>query len=104
MISLAQDDGAAKDILKLGTHGRGRRDAIDSYTTLEWETICREVAKLRVQRREPKVIAMPKAAAAGGAESDCAQPSAQRRAQHAENGNKLSSLGRWRRRESNPPE
>src|ERR1043166_4967349 len=51
MISLAQDEGARKDILKMGTHGRSRRDAIDDYTSLEWETLCREVAKLQVVRR-----------------------------------------------------
>lgn len=52
MISLAQDDGASKDILRLATHGRPRREAIDDYTSLQWETICREVAKLQVTRRE----------------------------------------------------
>lgn len=50
MISLAQDDGAVKDILRWGTHGRPRRDSIDDYTSLEWETLCREVAKLRISR------------------------------------------------------
>lgn len=66
MISLAQDDGARKDVLKLGTHGRTRRDAIDDYTTLEWETLCREVAKLQVQRRAVTRVVV----AMGGAGGD----------------------------------
>jgi hypothetical protein len=53
MISVAQDDGANKDILKLGTHSRPKREAIDDYTSLEWETLCREVVKLRVERSTP---------------------------------------------------
>jgi integrase len=48
MISLAQDDGASREILRDVTHGRSKRDAIDDYTTLQWSTVCAEVAKLRV--------------------------------------------------------
>ena len=50
MISLAQDDGAVKDILNWGTHGRSRLKAIDDYTTLEWKTVCAQVAKLQIER------------------------------------------------------
>lgn len=50
-ISLAQDDGAVREVLRLATHGRSRRDAIDEYTSLEWKTLCTEVAKLQVTRR-----------------------------------------------------
>jgi integrase len=49
MISLCQDDGASRDILRGVTHGRSRRDAIDDYTTLQWATVCAEVAKLRLK-------------------------------------------------------
>ena len=51
MISLAQDDGAVKDILKWGTHGRSKSETINEYTSLQWETICREVAKLNIHRQ-----------------------------------------------------
>jgi len=43
MISLAQDDGASRKILRDVTHGRSKRDAIDEYTTLQWATLCAEV-------------------------------------------------------------
>jgi hypothetical protein len=48
MISLAQDDGASRETLRYVTHGRSKRDAIDEYTTLQWSTVCAEVAKLRL--------------------------------------------------------
>src|SRR5437868_4858534 len=48
MISLAQDDGAVISVLKWATHDTRRREAVDGYTTLEWETLCREVAKLKI--------------------------------------------------------
>jgi hypothetical protein len=51
MISLAQDDGASREILRDVTHGRSKRAAIDDYTTLQWTTVCAEVAKLRVGRK-----------------------------------------------------
>jgi integrase len=35
MISLAQDDGASREILRDVTHGRSKRDASDDYTTLQ---------------------------------------------------------------------
>jgi len=50
LISLARSDGAKKDILRLGTHGRDG-DIMEAYTTLDWEALCLEVAKLRVERR-----------------------------------------------------
>jgi integrase len=48
-ISLAQDDGASRDVLRWATHAPPS-EVFDFYTTLEWETVCREVAKMRVQR------------------------------------------------------
>jgi integrase len=48
-ISLAQDDGADKDVLRWGTHAAPTQ-VMDLYTSHEWATLCREVAKLRVTR------------------------------------------------------
>jgi integrase len=49
-ISLAQDDGADKDVLRWATHAPPT-EVFDGYTSLEWETLCREVAKMRVSRQ-----------------------------------------------------
>jgi integrase len=66
-VSLPQDDGARQDIVRLWTHGPSRSKVIAGYTHLEWKTICEEMLKFRVQRREPgQVISMSKAAVAGG--------------------------------------
>ncbi len=46
-ISLAQADGAQPHILKWVTHGPPK-DIVSSYTTLPWDTLCGEVAKLRL--------------------------------------------------------
>jgi len=47
-ISLAQDVGALPHVLKQVTHAPAT-DVFTAYTTLRWETFCREVAKLRVE-------------------------------------------------------
>jgi hypothetical protein len=65
MISLARADGASKDILETVTHG-ARGDIMDSYTTLPWANVCAEVAKLRVQIFEGKVVGLPRLAVVGG--------------------------------------
>ena len=52
-ISLARTDGAVKDILERCTHTPGSRAAVDMYTSFSWETLCREVAKLRIEVRSP---------------------------------------------------
>jgi hypothetical protein len=64
-ISLAQADGARKDVLKWVTHGPGR-EVMDLYTTLPWETLCEAVSCLKIRRLEGQVIALPVAAAQGG--------------------------------------
>ena len=46
-ITLAQVDGARRDVLKPLTHP-GEADIVGLYTTFPWPTICAEVAKLRV--------------------------------------------------------
>ncbi len=47
-ISLARDDGARGEILRLVTHGPSRASMIDVYSSLAWETVCAEVAKLKI--------------------------------------------------------
>jgi integrase len=64
MISLAQDDGASRDILRDVTHDRSKRDAIDDYTTLQWATVCAEVAKLRLDPAAPMDVPKARAGAA----------------------------------------
>jgi len=64
-ISLCLSDGARKDILKWVTHSRPREDQMDDYTTLLWNPLCEEVAKLKINvRREP----VPAVATAGARE------------------------------------
>lgn len=59
MISLARSDGAIKDILRRGTH-KPPKEVIEGYTTFEWDVLCREVEKLRIQRRGlSEVVALP---------------------------------------------
>jgi integrase len=48
-ISLARGDGADELLLKRGTHAPPR-NIMGLYTSVEWETLCREVAKLKVGR------------------------------------------------------
>jgi len=54
-ISLAQADGARKDILRWVTHGP-TGDIMDIYTTLPWDALCAEVSKLRVEIRGGRVL------------------------------------------------
>lgn len=49
-ISLARADGARPDILKLITHGPAG-DMISIYTEMPWESLCDQVAGLKVERR-----------------------------------------------------
>jgi hypothetical protein len=66
-ISLCLADGARKDILRWVTHGP-EGDIVDLYTTLPWQTLCEEVAKLRIHepRTEGQVLEMPKYANSQG--------------------------------------
>lgn len=56
-ISLCLGDGARKDVLRWVTHGP-TGDIVDLYTTLPWEALCGEVAKLRVGLLEGREVAM----------------------------------------------
>ena len=60
-ISIARADGARPDILRWATHGP-TGDIVDDYTTLPWPTLCEEVAKVRIDLLEGKVIEFPLAA------------------------------------------
>ena len=65
LISLAQADGARKDILRWITHGP-EGDIVSAYTTLPWTTLCEEVAKLKIGLREGRLIVLPKVANSDG--------------------------------------
>jgi hypothetical protein len=47
-ISLCLGDGGRSDILRWVTHSRPKAATIDDYTTLVWNPLCEEVAKLRI--------------------------------------------------------
>ena len=57
-ISLAQDDGADRDVLRWATHAPPT-EVFDGYTSLEWETLCREVGKMKVSRLDPGKTLLP---------------------------------------------
>jgi len=54
-ISLAQADGARKDVLRWITHGP-TGDIFDLYTSLPWATLCEAVSCMRIDVREGKVL------------------------------------------------
>lgn len=64
-ISLSIDDGADRDILRKITHTKPARDAFDGYAAESWDTLCREVSKLKVSRR-PDELPLFKIASSGG--------------------------------------
>jgi integrase len=57
-ISLCLGDGASKDIRRWITHAP-EGDVVDDYTTLVWQPLCREVAKLQISlpKREQTEVA-----------------------------------------------
>ena len=48
-ITLAQVDGARRDLLETITHGP-RGNIINVYTTFPWPALCAEVAKLKIRK------------------------------------------------------
>jgi integrase len=54
-ITLAREDGAERDVLRLVTHAPSS-DVIDLYTSVQWERRCAEVAKIRLKRRKSAKI------------------------------------------------
>lgn len=74
-ISLALGDGARKDILRWVTHGP-EGDIMDLYTTLAWESLCEEVAKLRIAvpaPRPPEILESGPLAANSRLPRDCSE-------------------------------
>jgi len=71
-VSLALADGARKDILKWVSHGP-EGDIVSLYTTLPWASLCEDVAKLRIELREGRLLEFPKLAAVG-CDSPCDSP------------------------------
>jgi integrase len=58
-ISLCLGDGGRSDILRWVTHSRPKAATIDDYTTLVWNPLCEEVAKLKIALRRPAPAAIP---------------------------------------------
>jgi integrase len=56
-ITLAQVDGARRDILKVMTHGPSADDIVSLYTSFPWPTLCGEVAKLAIEL--PSIVRAP---------------------------------------------
>jgi hypothetical protein len=50
-VTLAQVDGARRDLLETISHGP-RGDIVSVYTTVPWLALCAEVEKLRISLRE----------------------------------------------------
>jgi len=66
LVSIARADGARDDLLRWVTHGP-RSDIMDVYTTPPWDSLCEQIACVRVERRVANVVPMR---AAAGAETD----------------------------------
>jgi hypothetical protein len=75
-ISLCLGDGARPDILRWVTHSRPRTATIDDYTTLVWNPLCDEVAKLRIALRPTVEPAANVAIANVAISADAASPQA----------------------------
>jgi integrase len=54
-VTLAQVDGARRDLLETISHGP-RGDIINVYSSFPWPALCAEVAKLKIEVREGQVI------------------------------------------------
>jgi integrase len=58
-ISLGIADGARKEILKWISHGP-TGDIMDDYTTLPWPTLCAEIACMKLELREGRIVQLRK--------------------------------------------
>jgi hypothetical protein len=72
-VSLSLADGSRRDILRWITHGP-EGDVVSAYTTLPWASLCGEVAKLRIELREGRLLEFRKLAS-GACDSPCDSPS-----------------------------
>lgn len=69
-ITLAQVDGARREILEAVTHA-GRGDVVSGYSRWPWDALCAEVAKLRVELEErAPVVAIGNAGKSNGISPD----------------------------------
>lgn len=57
LITLAQVDGARREIIEAATHGP-RGDIMSVYTSIPWPTLCAEFMKLRIRYRAPEGAAV----------------------------------------------
>jgi hypothetical protein len=51
-VTLAQVDGARRDLLETMSHGP-RGDIVSIYTSFPWPALCAEIAKLKIELRSP---------------------------------------------------
>ncbi len=68
-ISLSRTDGAQKDILRRGTHAPPK-DIIELYTEYDYDVLCREVAKLRLNGKRDADVLELESGGAGGAPAE----------------------------------
>lgn len=68
--SLARGDGAQKDLIDWVTHGPSS-SIVDVYTSMPWASLCAEVAKLKLELREGKLLQLPRAVTSGACDSPC---------------------------------
>jgi hypothetical protein len=50
-ITLAREDGAERDVLRLCTHGATGQDVMELYTSFGWSKLCAQVQPLRIERQ-----------------------------------------------------
>src|SRR6185503_19914861 len=55
-ITLAQEDGARRDVLQVITHAPDAADVMSLYTTYPWPTLCAELSKLQIALPEQSEV------------------------------------------------
>ena len=65
-VSRCRDAGGRGEILRWITHGPSKKEMVDGYSSLAWETFCTEVAKLKVERRRSQVLFIAQATGTHG--------------------------------------
>lgn len=94
-ISLAIDDGARVDVISKVTHAKAVRTAFDSYREEAWETLCAEVAKLRVTRRDDVLPLWKVIAGGGGSATNSATEGDAMRQSHVPEGVSENTTSPW---------
>jgi len=67
MISIAQDDGAPREVVRQITHTRDKRDVLEGYTKRQWATLCNAVSGMQIELRRGEVIELRQVANAATA-------------------------------------